>query len=112
MDLTKTNKQTKKLLTQMAPCLPAWSRGGIHLVFGWLEHHTKLALQTGQRVSWWDSEGEALQDPGQEEEKLHLCQGLTQTHPDASTERQVAGRWDDQTCAFTVQKPSCGKRQV
>ena len=39
---------------------PAWSRRGIHLVLGWLEDHTKLALQTRQRVAWWDGEGEAL----------------------------------------------------
>lgn len=87
--------------------LPARSGQGVHLVHGRLEDHTELALQTGQRVAWWDREGEALQDPGQEEEELHLCQGLSQTHPDSSTERQVAGRWDDQTCAFTVQEPTC-----
>lgn len=40
--------------------LPAWSESGFHLVLGWLENHAKLALQTGQRVAWWDREGEAL----------------------------------------------------
>lgn len=92
--------------------LPAWSGCSGHLVLSWLEDHTKFALQTGQRVAWWDREGEVLQDLGQEEEELHLGQGLAQTHPDTCTKWQVAGRWDDQTCAITVQEPTCrGRRQ-
>lgn len=90
--------------------LPVGSELGVHLVLGRLEDHTKLALQTGQRVAWWDREGIPLQDPGQEEEELHLCQGLAQTHPNPRTKWQVAGRRDDQTCGFTVQEPTCKKK--
>lgn len=98
--------------TCLALSLPARSGCSVHLVFGGLQHHTELALQAGQRVSRRHGEGEALQDPGQEEEKLHLGQSLPQTDPDAGAEWQVAGRWDDQTCALTVQEPSCGEEQV
>lgn len=87
---------------------PVWSDCGVHLVLGWLQDHSELSLQTGQTVAWWDGQSEALQDPGQEEEELHLGQGLTQTHSQPSTKGQVAGWWDRRSCAVTVQEPACG----
>lgn len=110
--LTAESQCCQALLTSqfLALPLPAWSGHGVHFVLDWLEDHTKLALQTGQWVPWWDRECEALEDPGQEKEELHLGQDLTQTHPDPSTKRQVTGWWDDQSCAFTVQKPTCRGR--
>lgn len=56
---------------------PVWSDCGIHLVLGRLQDHSELSLQTWQIMAWWDSQSEALQDPGQEEKELHLGQGLT-----------------------------------
>lgn len=92
------------------PALPAGSGRGVHRVLGRLEDHAELAVQTGQGVARRHGEGEALQDPGQEEEDLHLSQGLAQTHPDPGAERQVAGRRDDQAGAVTVQEPTCRGR--
>lgn len=39
---------------------PTRSGSGFHLVLDWLEDHTKLALQTGKRVVWWDRQSKAL----------------------------------------------------
>lgn len=87
--------------------LPARSGGGGHLVPRRLEDHAKLPLETGQRVPSGDGEGEALQDPRQEEEELHLSQGLAQTHPDPHSKWQVAAGRDPHSGAFTVQEASC-----
>lgn len=87
-----------------APPLPAGSGRGGHLVLDGLQHHPELPLQTGQGTPWRDGEAEALQDPRQDEEELHLGQGLAQTHPGPRPKGQVAGRGDDHRRAVTVQK--------
>lgn len=87
-----------------APPLPARPGRGGHLVLDGLQHHSELALQTGQKSVRWDGEAEALQDPGQDQEELHLGQSFTQTHPGSRAEGQVAGRRGDDGGAFAVEE--------
>lgn len=87
-----------------ALCLPARPGRGGHPVLDGLQHHSELALQAGQKTARWDGEAEALEDPGQDEEELHLGQGFTQTHPRSCTEGQEAGGRDDHGGALTVEE--------
>lgn len=90
-------------LSRVLP-LPTRPGSGGHLVLDGLQHHPELALQTGQTTLRRDGEAEALQDPRQDEEELHLGQGLAQTHPGPRPEGQVAGGGDDHRRAVTVQE--------
>lgn len=71
--------------------MAARSGCGFHCILDRLQDHAELPLQTRERLTRWDGEREALQDPGQEEEKLHFGQSLPQTNPEPGSERQVAG---------------------